>query len=92
MKPILAKSLAGHDKGRIYVVLGEDGNDFILSDGSHKLIDHPKRKRQKHIQLIKHLSNEINEKAKEFERWDDSSIRFILNMYRREEGNCQKQM
>ena len=47
----LARSLAGHDKGRLYVILGEDGEYVILTDGRIRTVDRPKRKNKKHVQL-----------------------------------------
>lgn len=92
MELVLGRSLAGHDKDRIYVVLGEQGQDLILSDGRYKLIDHPKTKRKKHVQLIKHFPNLIRETARDFEKWDDDNIKKVISLYHKEEGNCQRQM
>lgn len=49
----LAYSLAGHDKGKIYLVVGETQNYVYVADGQIRLIDTPKKKNKKHIQLIK---------------------------------------
>ncbi len=45
-------SKAGHDKGVLYVVVGEEGDFIFLSDGRLKPVDKPKRKRKKHIQPL----------------------------------------
>ncbi len=50
---MFAVSLAGHDKGQTYLIVGEE-NDFVyLADGKLKTIEKPKRKKKKHIQIIK---------------------------------------
>ncbi|MCR4685792.1 MAG: KOW domain-containing RNA-binding protein [Lachnospiraceae bacterium] len=49
----LAKSLAGHDKGNIYIIIEETETDVLVADGKHKTLGHPKRKNKKHIQVIK---------------------------------------
>ncbi len=55
----LATSKAGHDKGVLYVVVGQEGDFVYLSDGRLKKPDKPKKKRLKHIQPI----NETVEEA-----------------------------
>lgn len=47
----LAKSLAGHDKDRLYVIIGTEGNFCLLSDGRLKPLSAPKKKKIKHIQI-----------------------------------------
>lgn len=49
----LAKSKAGHDKDKIYVIIREDDEYVYLSDGDCKKIDNPKKKNKKHVQPIK---------------------------------------
>ncbi len=47
-----ATSKAGHDKGRLYVVVAQKDDFLYLSDGKAKGPDSPKKKRRKHIQPI----------------------------------------
>lgn len=56
---MLAKSLAGHDQNHIYVIVQETGDFVFLCDGRLKTIDKPKRKRKKHIQLMKMIPEEL---------------------------------
>lgn len=49
----LARSLAGHDKDRYFIILKEDGEYVALADGRLKTAAHPKWKKKKHIQLVK---------------------------------------
>lgn len=48
----LAKSLAGHDKGKIYMIIRETEEMVYLADGKNRPIERPKCKRKKHIQPI----------------------------------------
>lgn len=48
----LAKSLAGHDKGKIYMIIREEKEMVYLADGKNRPIERPKCKRKKHIQPI----------------------------------------
>lgn len=42
-------SVSGHDAGRFYVVVGEEGGFPLLCDGKRKLLGSPKRKNSKHL-------------------------------------------
>ena len=47
-----ATSKAGHDKDRLYLIVGEEGECVYLCDGSLRGVEHPKKKKKKHIQII----------------------------------------
>lgn len=49
----LGYSLAGHDKGNVYVILQENERYVWLSDGKIRTLDKQKKKSKKHIQVIK---------------------------------------
>ena len=70
----LAFSIAGHDKGRLYVVTGQFYDMILLSDGDLKKVSSPKKKKLKHIQLIKkeRLSSE---------RLNDTDIKRAIKMF-----------
>lgn len=75
----LAKSLAGHDKGQIFVIIKEEEEYVDLADGNRRKLENPKRKKKKHIQPIYCRNNpeqsaESNEKIKR-------TIRLFLNGY-----------
>ena len=53
----LARSKAGHDKERVYVIINEENEYVYLADGVIRTLDNPKRKKKKHIQIIQ---NKIN--------------------------------
>ena len=46
-----AVSLAGHDKGKTYVILSVDKNYVYLVDGSIRTLQNPKKKKLKHVQV-----------------------------------------
>ncbi len=48
-----AISLAGHDAGKIYLIVQTHSNYVELVDGKIRTLDHPKKKKKKHIQIIK---------------------------------------
>lgn len=47
-----AVSRAGHDKGRLYVIIKEEADCVYLCDGRLKTVEKPKKKLLKHIQII----------------------------------------
>lgn len=53
MVGMFAISLAGHDKGQMYVIINEDKENFYLADGDLKPLEKPKKKNRKHVQPIK---------------------------------------
>ena len=42
-------SLAGHDKGKLYQVIGEEKGRLLLADGKNKTLAKPKIKSPKHV-------------------------------------------
>lgn len=55
----LAKSLAGHDKDSIYVVLQIEGQRCSLVDGRLRKMTNPKIKNRKHLQPIHTYASEL---------------------------------
>lgn len=47
----LATSKAGHDKDRLYMIVGEEEECVYLCDGRLRGVEHPKKKKKKHIQI-----------------------------------------
>ncbi len=50
----MAVSKCGHDAGRLYIVIGEVNEDFVLvADGKYRPVQNPKLKRRKHLSFVK---------------------------------------
>ena len=49
----MAVSLAGHDKQKIYIIIEETNDAVVLVDGECRPLSRPKKKKKKHIQVIK---------------------------------------
>ena len=47
-----AVSLAGHDRGRLYVIVGYQEGAYLLADGRLKTLERPKRKKGRHLRMI----------------------------------------
>lgn len=56
-----AKSLSGHDKNQYYFVLEKEADFFLLVNGTNRPLEKPKKKNEKHVQIMKKLPVEIEE-------------------------------
>lgn len=73
---MLVRSLAGHDKGMLYIIIEEKNGMLMLADGKTRTMQRPKAKKVMHVQLIK-------EKL-EAEEFTDISIRSFIKKYQKE--------
>lgn len=77
-----ATAKAGHDAGRLYVIVREEDGYVYLCDGRLRLIAEPKRKNRKHIQIMKRtvdedIRNRLLSKQKVF----DHEIKYAIKQY-----------
>ena len=87
MKGRLAFSKAGHDKGKLYLIVREEGERVWLADGRTRGVLAPKEKNRKHIQPAGREFTE-EEIALFFENpaWADNRIREAVDsFYRKKE-------
>ena len=75
----LAFSLAGHDKGQLYLVLKTEQQRLILCDGRLRTLANPKQKNRIHVQMVTHLPRQIREQMQHIR--SDEDIRRILKEY-----------
>lgn len=86
MTGFLASSKAGHDKDKIYVIIKEDSEYVWLADGKIKTLANPKKKRKKHIQVIKYFYNEeIKTLLSEGQKISDLEIVMVLKKYKKQQ-------
>ena len=71
---MLARSKAGHDKNCIYVIICVKDEYVYLADGKTRTVCRPKKKKQKHIQIIK--------EKQDITGVDDAKLRKIIRNYR----------
>lgn len=79
MPGMLAVSKAGRDRGSLYVIIKEAGEDVYLADGRNRTISRPKRKNRKHIQIIKKIRME-----KPQDGYRDLEIKRTIKKYQEE--------
>lgn len=76
MTGLLAYSLAGHDKGKIYFIVKEERDYFWLVDGEVRPLENPKKKNKKHVQIIK---RNISVRLKEDTVESDIGLKSVTN-------------
>ncbi len=81
MKGMFAISRAGHDKGKLYIILEEDEEYVYLSDGRLKTVDAPKKKKKKHIQIIKKTDEKISFYIEEKEQIRNEDVKRAIWEY-----------
>ena len=86
MKGRLAFSRAGHDKGKLYLIVRQEGERVWLADGRTRSVQDPKKKNRKHIQPAGQEFSE-EEVASFFENpaWADNRIRETIDRFLRRE-------
>ena len=79
----IVRSRAGRDGGRLFVVIAEVDEDFVLvADGDLRKIDRPKKKRRKHLDAMPFLLPSIEQKMPE----DHEIRKYICENVPKEEG------
>lgn len=73
----LVRSLAGHDKGNIFIILKEDAEYVYLADGRLRTVADPKRKKKKHVQISRIRDEKLCEKLVSGTVRDEEVKRFI---------------
>lgn len=74
---MLARSKAGHDTGKVYVIIDIDDTYVYLADGSIRTLNKLKKKKKKHVQIIC--------KENDVTAIDDAAIKRVLKEWNREE-------
>ena len=72
-----ATSLAGHDKGLTCV----DNEYVYVTDGRLRQVDEPKKKKLKHIQLIKICDDTIKDKISRNIKLTNEDIKLAIKKY-----------
>ena len=78
---MMAKSLAGHDQGKIYFVSGVDEEYVYLVDGKIRTLSRPKKKRKKHIQIDYRITEWIQKLLDQEKEIQDSDVIRAIKEY-----------
>ena len=70
-------SVAGRDKGRLYLIVKAEGNFLFVSDGKYRPVQSPKRKNRAHVRLLPAFYPQLIGRAEEGKD-ENSNIRAAL--------------
>lgn len=82
-------SKCGHDKGEIFIVVAKDESYYYLADGRRRLVDKPKKKKFKHVQITNFCFDEIAFRLN-IKKCLDSDIRSAIKSYKECDKICQR--
>ena len=74
---MLARSKAGHDKAKMYIIKEVDDTYVYLVDGRIRTLVHTKKKKKKHVQIVHGTYN--------MKELDDAGIRKLIKDWMKEE-------
>lgn len=80
-KGMLARSKAGHDIGKLYVVMDVDTEYVYLADGVSRTVDKTKKKKRKHIQIIYKIPALLQEVMSEGREMQNEHIKKAIKDY-----------
>lgn len=79
---MLAVSMAGHDKGKLYYIVKAEGETLWLSDGRLKPLEKPKRKNAKHVQVISRIPEPLVPTG----HVNNEAVKRMIKLYQRKES------
>ena len=77
-------STTGRDKGKIFYVIGTEGDLLLLANGKDRTLDRPKRKKQKHVQKVLRSETRVAAKLLSGDKVLNSELRKELAFLGRE--------
>ena len=82
-------STAGRDQGKLFYVIGTDGVYVLIANGKDRKLEHPKRKKLKHVRRVTRLESRIADKILNGEKVLNSELRRELAVFRQTLGQNQ---
>ncbi|MEG2377044.1 MAG: KOW domain-containing RNA-binding protein [Clostridia bacterium] len=80
-KTHIISSLAGRDKGRLFIVMETEPDFVYLADGRLRKLESMKKKRLKHVAFVSPLGERLAAKIRNGEKVLNSEIRRALSEY-----------
>jgi len=77
----IVRSVNGRDEGKLFFVIGFDGEYVLLADGRGRRIEKPKRKKLKHTERVGQSASRAVEKLKSGEKVTNADLRRGLSDY-----------
>ena len=82
----LVRSKAGHDKEEIFIIINKEEEYVYLVDGKSRILDKPKKKKIKHIQVINQIDEELQRKLETNLILRDEDIKRAIKSYKQKIG------
>ncbi len=79
-----AKSLSGHDRNQYYLIVKKDEKNVYLVNGRTKLLENPKKKNSRHIQIIRKLPDEVIKALSE--ELTDITVKRAIKIYNQQQN------
>ncbi len=83
---MLAWSRAGHDNGRLYVIAAVEEEYVFLTDGRLRPLEKPKKKKKKHVQVIRTIPRELENMSENTIKNED--VRRVIRRFLNVENGC----
>lgn len=77
----LVRSIAGHDKGGLYIIIKEDAQYVSLADGRLRPLRKQKRKKKKHVQPVFYDGETPGAGLADGEHVTDEAIKRLIKQY-----------
>lgn len=78
---MVVRSIAGRDKGDLFIVISREGDYAYLANGELRKVDRPKKKKLKHLQPSSTVSGFIKNKLETAGKVTNSEVRKALSEY-----------
>lgn len=77
----LARSKAGHDVNKLYVILKVSGDMLYLADGCRKTVEAPKKKKKKHVWRMNYMDESLAGQLKAGKGLDNACIVRAIKLF-----------
>ena len=75
---MLAKSLSGHDRNRLYIIIRAEEEYVWLVDGNLRPLEKPKKKNIRHIQVVHRIPESIKQTLESKKPLQNGHIKQII--------------
>ena len=68
-------STAGRDQGKLFYVIGTEGVYVLIANGKDRKLEHPKKKKLKHVRFVTRIESRVAAKLRTGEKVLNSEMR-----------------
>ena len=81
---MLARSKAGHDRNKLYIIRKSDAEYVWLADGIFKTVEKPKKKKKKHMQVVHRIPKPVQDALGSGEALQNENIKKAIESENRD--------